>query len=402
MKQIVSLFILGFIPFTLLSINTVFSEDRSKAAIVKDLILKKRELEKNNTKWKTYIKTLDAYFEKHSTDTERMQDIISKIAIAKTKLWTSAKEKEILYLINYIAVKAESILYENNSYIEEVIYEEASVENNPTNNFIRIEDILDMDFEELRSLNESANQEIDYVKMIITQWINDWIIDSKFVEDVLNEYKNNWDTEKTWYSIILLILFGENYYNVNLRDALSYMQQWELYALSIAFETTQEKFLEDIKNIEEVNSFLGERSLIYRDVTYEERINEVSESVQKLSSIIQTQLWSKNISIEDIVTLNAIRQDNNDLWVRYTGEIDYSSLWLKEDDFIWPWRNYWIAYMKTSNNEIFFQVFWFIQKEGELFLVLEWDYSPPSSSFPISLVKSLSKWDFISNWDSLE
>jgi hypothetical protein len=109
-KFLVFLSLIAFM-FIWLWIQYSFAEERSKAAIVKDIILKKRELEKNSSKWELYVQALDAYFEKYADDTDKIDSLISKLSLTKSKLWNSEKEQEIRLLIEYIEYKAQLTTY---------------------------------------------------------------------------------------------------------------------------------------------------------------------------------------------------------------------------------------------------------------------------------------------------
>jgi len=88
-------------------INSVYSAERTKSAIVKDIILKKRELTKSSSKWNDYVQALDAYFEKYQNNSSKINEISTKIWWVKNKLSWSLKEKQILMIIEYIELKIE-------------------------------------------------------------------------------------------------------------------------------------------------------------------------------------------------------------------------------------------------------------------------------------------------------
>jgi len=98
---------LSLFLFTWLSTSIVFSAERTKNAIVKDIILKKRELTKGSSKWNDYVQALDAYFEKYQNNSSKINEISTKIWWVKNKLSWSLKEKQILMIIEYIELKIE-------------------------------------------------------------------------------------------------------------------------------------------------------------------------------------------------------------------------------------------------------------------------------------------------------
>ena len=109
MKKLLVILSLCILSFSSIWIQNSFAEQRTKSAIVKDIILKKRELEKNSPKWELYVQALDAYFEKYQDNSEKINSLLNKVSVAKVKLWNSAKENEIRLLIEYIEYKAELV-----------------------------------------------------------------------------------------------------------------------------------------------------------------------------------------------------------------------------------------------------------------------------------------------------
>lgn len=117
MKRKTALISLSIYIFCVFWWNNTFASDRSQAAILKDIILKKREIENNNSKWNIYIQALDWFFKKNKNSNEKINDIINKVSVAKLRLWNNQKDQEIKLLIEYIEYKAEllNIKVSNNS-----------------------------------------------------------------------------------------------------------------------------------------------------------------------------------------------------------------------------------------------------------------------------------------------
>lgn len=108
----------------------IVTNGRSKGAIMKDIILKKRELENHSSKWKLYIQALDIYFEKYKDDVEKISTLVERVSTAKTKLWYRTREQEVRLLIEYIEYKGE--------LIEGKIWQETNIAINETESYVAV------------------------------------------------------------------------------------------------------------------------------------------------------------------------------------------------------------------------------------------------------------------------
>ena len=213
-------------------IHTVYAE-RSQNAIVKDIILKKRELENSSSKWELYVKALDAYFEKYQDDTEKISNIVSKVSQAKSKLWNSKKEKEIRLLIEYIEYKSELLLIWTTNTIE-TITKDIDFLNMNGDDAYSYAKILNLDEEQLyKFLSWLSEQEIEiFAKNIFTsQEIQDWW--EEYLES-LQKYSNDAKDSKihsdtrsfaSWIETELII-WNTNY-DYLLWEIISNKSQWD-------------------------------------------------------------------------------------------------------------------------------------------------------------------------------
>lgn len=114
MKKFLVLLSLSIYIFSIFWGDFIFANERTKAVITKDIILKQRELKKSSSKWELYVQALDAYFEKYKDNQDAVRALVKKVSAVKETLWNTSRENEIKLLIEYIEYKNELIWTLNN------------------------------------------------------------------------------------------------------------------------------------------------------------------------------------------------------------------------------------------------------------------------------------------------
>ena len=77
-----------------------------RKTLIKKVILKKIEIEKEIDKWKIYIKAINNYFTKYNDNEKALRAISNKVIEIKPRIWTSKKDQQLKLLIEYIEYKS--------------------------------------------------------------------------------------------------------------------------------------------------------------------------------------------------------------------------------------------------------------------------------------------------------
>ena len=143
-----------------------------KKKVVKNLILKKRDIEDNIKGGKIYIKSIDAHISKvNSTD---IKILLKRLKKVRWKIWSSEREKDMQLLIQYIEYKSHiTLLNDKKNIYDGNIF---TLESEDFNS--RLES---MEYEELREIFQSIYWEVMYP--VIYYWnINNAYSDSEMLE----------------------------------------------------------------------------------------------------------------------------------------------------------------------------------------------------------------------------
>lgn len=461
MKKIVTWIALILFLSAWFSVTSVFSEDRTKAAIVKDIILKKRELEKSSSKWELYVQALDAYFEKYSEDTKKIQDLVEKVALAKTKLSTSAKEQEILLLIEYIEYKGEVIGIKKVSNSNVSLEDTLSKEENSSSDWVQntncahndntmtlIKGIYKKDSNCIYSIRLSKN--ISYPNKTPKWYISIHSADFDSFETI-------------WYWT-----FGKdlnNIYHYNSKIQWIDHNTFELFSeLDLIFKDKNNIFTKvDYKNTDEDNvtfftipnvdvpSYKYLHAGVWKDLNNVYYYNEIVEWISDISSFdlsspysysiftdkynsYKIDKWVSNIISPQVSSTNDSTQEsssevNENLrtmakaieLIKNNSDFNYEELIngikKEEESSIWKiysWTpNYSLLWLDLANFGVwykisysteseypFYQIMGLTQTEDEsLEVILKWDYIKFDDTDPESLFINSNTWKFFKNGD---
>lgn len=123
MKLTVKICLLLFCFFLFRSVS--FAGDSSeKSTILKNIVLKKVEIQKKMDSWGKYIVALDSYLDKKSSQTQEIKSLLEKLKRTKGKLWNSKKHRDLKLIIEYIEFKGRLILLSSENTIDISLMEE--------------------------------------------------------------------------------------------------------------------------------------------------------------------------------------------------------------------------------------------------------------------------------------
>jgi len=77
----------------------------SRGLAIKQVVLKKIEIEKKIPKWDAYINSINNYFKRYSNNQKALQAIQNRVLKVKANLWNDEKDKKLKLLIEYIEHK---------------------------------------------------------------------------------------------------------------------------------------------------------------------------------------------------------------------------------------------------------------------------------------------------------
>ncbi len=212
--------------------------------ILKDIIIKKRELEKNSSKWELYVKALDKYFEKYKGDTEKINTITNQVSSVKIKLWNSLKDQEVKLLIDYIVLKAE-LIHKNNLDVSSSINEESKPLDNPETI------VIENDNQEIPSEHKAKNildcwtvPKLDFIEQNDENYIGSieslQCLGTSMITCTNAKWRiwiNDFTIEKNWDTCAINILTYEKIYKCSLIDDLPELSHNETAAFPIAINS---------------------------------------------------------------------------------------------------------------------------------------------------------------------
>lgn len=353
--------------------TTSYAASQDKV-LFKKMVLKKSELEKTS-KGKSYVKTLNSFFEKHKSDTEKLKEIQARIQKALPKLGTSKKQKEMKVLLEYIDFKIRFLL---------------PVHKAKDKSISQLEKILNMSE---KKLVESTADEVFWdmdPEAIVKEWIREWVIDASFVENIIQDFLNNWKNKEQWYRWVIFISYFQKNINLNVKipenTPYNIIDEWYTYYLI----WRDEEMLED---------WFKKQKTEFYSYTYEEKKKKVENDLKQIYTKIQEKTSQWLLSLDDIIEKKDYKLDKGIKWTRYLWRVNYESLSLDRDKFNSPWWDYLMAIVSTESWKEMFQIIAFTQKDWVETVSILWNYEPEDSKYPVSLFKTYKTWKFLKDWD---
>jgi len=253
----------------------IFASERKQAEIMKDIILKRYELEKNVSKWKSYVKALDTYFEKYKTNNSAILMLLERIFLIKVNLWSSQKEQDLRLIIEYIELKWEHVF---STAIEPI---KEDLNNDEISKLLQMQE---SDIEENWGLIEKSYT-LPWVKeKFKEEFIKDSIIirNSKVASD-LRTIQSKIDDKKDpidWKSLI----------SKKIKDHSTLEMFWEIGHLN--YDTLQNNYGFQLKNDDFKNSYL----IAYREYIWGSEYQLLWSWCKNWNTVnIRVYWWLKNL-----------------------------------------------------------------------------------------------------------